>query len=39
LMVNGRYLVSASATASEEKMLAIAESLIEQSRKSVGASK
>jgi thiol:disulfide interchange protein DsbA len=37
LMVNGRYLVSASATASEEKMLAIADSLIEQSRKSVSA--
>jgi thiol:disulfide interchange protein DsbA len=39
LMINGRYLVSASATASEEKMLAIADSLIEQSRRSVGASK
>jgi thiol:disulfide interchange protein DsbA len=38
LMVNGRYLVAASATASEEKMLAIADSLIEQSRKSVAAS-
>jgi thiol:disulfide interchange protein DsbA len=38
LMVNGRYLVSANATASEEKMLATADALIERSRKTVAAS-
>lgn len=33
LMVNGRYLVGASAANSEERMLAVADSLIEQSRR------
>jgi thiol:disulfide interchange protein DsbA len=37
LMVNGQYVVSASAGLSEERMLAIADSLIERSRKQLAA--
>ena len=36
-MVHGRYVVSAGAGGSEERMLAIADSLIEQSRKELAA--
>jgi thiol:disulfide interchange protein DsbA len=37
LMVNGQYVVAAGAGGSEERMLAIADSLIEQSRKQLAA--
>ncbi len=37
LMVDGRYLIGAATTSSEERMLAVADSLIEQSRQQLTA--
>jgi thiol:disulfide interchange protein DsbA len=39
LMVNGRYLITAGGANSEERMLTVADSLIEQSRKQIAATK